>query len=75
MSRWQHKNTFNNVKNNMALPKSSGSKTARPEHPNKGETEEYNLKNKLMGPVTTRALDQMAPRNKHLNPHLEGSAQ
>ena len=74
MNRRQYKNTINNVKNNMAPPNSSGSKTPRPKHSNNDETDECDLKNKSMGPVTIKALDQMASRNKHLNHHLEGSA-
>lgn len=40
----QYKNTFNNIKSNVAPPGSSGFTTARPEHSNTDEAEGNNLK-------------------------------
>lgn len=39
MGRQQYKNIFDNVKSHMAIPKTSGSTTAKLDHPNSDETE------------------------------------
>lgn len=44
MGRYQRKNTFKNLKNNMEPGESSSSKTAWHEYPNAEEAEENNLK-------------------------------
>ncbi|MGE9805206.1 hypothetical protein ACQP3L_32000, partial [Escherichia coli] len=44
MCRWQCKNTFNNIKSNMAPPKTNDSTTEIPEHSSIYEAEENNLK-------------------------------
>ena len=48
MGRQQCKNIFDNIESNMAIPKTSGSTTAKLGHPNADETEEYHLKNNFM---------------------------
>lgn len=47
MSKCQCKNTFSNIKDNMAPPEHSGPITARSEHPNK-ESKENDLKTNFM---------------------------
>ena len=44
MVKWQCKNTFNNIKSNIAQPEPSSSTTARPEHPSADEAEENDFK-------------------------------
>ena len=48
MGRQQGRSTLNNIKSNRIPPETSGSTTARPEHPNTDEAEENNLKNNFM---------------------------
>ena len=43
------KNIFSNIESNMAPPETSGSTTAKLEHPKTDEEEEKDLKNKFMG--------------------------
>lgn len=72
MGRHQCKNTFNNIKSDMAPPETRGSTSARPEHTSTDEAEENDFKkNKFMKIVKAFMKNSLKKLEKETNQKLE----